>query len=307
MIDKDALRNIALAISSFKSDSQVLNLLSRAFAADQPQFGAVIVVDSLGSGAIERAIEENGWRVRYINSETNLGSAGNLDLRLRTAAEMGLEWCFAVNHDGEVTPAKVAELVAHAASGERIGAVYPQLIFERAGSRPDSPRTSFSTYGLIAKGSDHNGCLEVLWSSSNGALFRLDAIREGVTAWPQLWMGYEDLAIGWELHRRGWKQILCADVQVEDDYEFRPAHFLGRTVYLPTKPPWYTYYHVRNQLLIQRGTKGSALSRTSVATRFLVDIALILFARRQKATRLRLLFRGLADGLRGVSGKGPVP
>ncbi len=117
MIENGDLRDVALAISAFKSDSQVLNLLTRAFAAEQPQFGAVIVVDSLGSGRIERAVEENGWAVRYINSPTNLGSAGNLDLRLRTAAETGLKWCLAVNHDGEVTPAKAAKLVAHASSG----------------------------------------------------------------------------------------------------------------------------------------------------------------------------------------------
>ena len=38
-----------------------------------------------------------------------------------------------------------------------------------------------------------------------------------MSAWPELWMGYEDLAIGWELHQRGRTQLLCRDVKVEDN------------------------------------------------------------------------------------------
>jgi hypothetical protein len=120
-------------------------------------------------------------------------------------------------------------------------------------------------------------------------------------------MGYEDLAIGWELQRRGWVQLLCSDVEVIDDYEFSPVRVLGREVHLAVKPPWYSYYQARNLLLIARGTHGRAVSVASAVVRFVSDLTLILALRDRKFERLRLTIQGFADGLRGRSGKGPVP
>lgn len=309
--EAEPLAAVALAISAYRSDEQVIELLRKAFEPGQPRFAAVIVVDSLGTKNIAKAAERLGWPVTYINADRNLGSAGNLDLRLRTAAELGLEWCFTVNHDGEVDAKKVRRLLEHGRSRPKVGAVYPQLFFSSAGGRPDTPRRSFAPYTMIGRG-DHRSeeredCLKVVWSSSNAALYRLDAIREGVGAWPELWMGYEDLALGWELDRRGWAQLLCTDVNVTDNYEFAPVRILGREVHLATKPTWYAYYHLRNLLLIASGTGGKAASRLSILGRMLVDVALITLYRDHKRERLRLLLKGVIDGLRGVTGKGPVP
>ena len=135
----------------------------------------------------------------------------------------------------------------------------------------------------------------------------LDAIREGVTAWPQLWMGYEDLAIGWELQRRGWTQLLSHAVRVNDNYEFRPVRVFGRSVHIASKPSWYNYYQLRNLWLIADQTGGRAVTKANVFRRLFVDVGLILLYRDRKTERLQLLFRGLRDGLDGVSGKGPVP
>jgi GT2 family glycosyltransferase len=308
MTDTEPLAGVALAISAFRSDEPVLRLLRTAFEPGQPRFGAVIVVDSLGSGAIAQEVERQGWPVRYVNSETNLGSAGNLDLRLRTAAEMGLEWCLALNHDGEIDHGKVGRLLEHGRTRPRIGAVYPQMLFPRAGGRPDSPRRSFAPYTLIGRPTlSAETCIDVAWSSSNGALYNLEPIRDGVSAWPELWMGYEDLAIGWELRRGGWAQLLCTDVTVADDYEFRPARLFGRTLHLAEKPSWYAYYQSRNLLLIARRTNRSAIGWFGIFLRTFVDVGTILLFRNAKRDRLRLLGRGFADGLKGVTGKGPVP
>lgn len=301
----NGLDRVVLAISAFRSDESVINLLSRAFQPETTRFGAVIVVDSLGSGAIAQAIAANGWAARYVNAETNLGSAGNLDLRLTLAEETGLDWCLALNHDGELDPAKALRLLECGESGERVGAVYPTLRMTSAGGRLDRPRRSFSTFGILAGEEPRSATSEVSWSSSNGALYRLDAIREGANAWPQLWMGYEDLAIGWELRRRRWRQLLSADVVVDDNYEFRPVTILGTTVHIADKPVWYSYYQLRNLALIARGTGGDAIGWTSIARRGVMDFLLLVF-RRDRWKRAKLLARGLRDGMRGIGGIGDL-
>jgi len=301
-----SLDRVALAISAFHSDDAVIRLLGKTFTGDHPRFGAIIVVDSLGRGQIHDAAKSNRWDIHYINADRNLGSAGNLDLRLKTAAELGLDWCFAVNHDGEVEPEKVLELVHLGKSRPKVGAVYPQLVFSHAGGRLDSPRRSFSTFGLL-DGQGGSGTTEVAWSSSNCALYNLHPIREGVTAWPDLWMGYEDLAIGWELQRRGWTQLLSHAVKVTDSYEFKLVHPFGRKAHIADKPSWYSYYQLRNLWLIAVRSGGRAVTKASVLRRLIVDVGLILLYRDRKGERLRLLLRGLRDGMRGVGGKGPVP
>lgn len=311
MSDQEAaLARVALAISAYRSDDAAIRLLARAFANRKLQFGTVIVVDSLGSGRIEAAARSNGWILHYVNADRNLGSAGNLELRLKTAAELGLDWCLALNHDGDLDLSKVQRLVDHGRSRDRVGAVYPQLLLTSAGGRRDPPRRTFSPFGLLERGSalsKKETCVEVTWGSSNGALYRLDAIRSGVSAWPELWMGYEDLAIGWELQRNGWLQLLCTDVEVADNYEYAPINIAGRKIYLATKPSWYMYYQLRNLILVARGSSGKAIRWPSIVARGLIDVALILLFRDGKAERLKLLFRGVRDGLRGRSGRGPVP
>ena len=301
-----SLERVALAISAFHSDDAVIRLLGNVFTGDHPRFGAVIVVDSLGRGQIHDAAKSNRWDLHYINADHNLGSAGNLDLRLKTAAGLGFDWCFAVNHDGEVDEDKVLQLQQLGQSRPKVGAVYPQLVFSDAGGRLDSPRRSFSAYGLL-RGERDSGVTEVAWSSSNCALYNLEAIRGGVSAWPQLWMGYEDLAIGWELQSRGWSQLLSHDVKVIDTYEFRPVRLFGREVHIAAKPTWYNYYQLRNLWLIADGSGGRAVTKASVLRRLIVDVGLILIYRDRKVERLKLLLRGLRDGMRGITGKGPVP
>jgi hypothetical protein len=59
--------------------------------------------------------------------------------------------------------------------------------------------------------------------------------------------------------------------------------------------------------LIADQSRGRAVTRASVLRRLIVDVALILLYRDRKGERLRLLLKGLHDGMRGVTGKGPVP
>jgi GT2 family glycosyltransferase len=295
-------------LSAFRSDDAIIAHLERLFAGGPPPFGAVIVVDSLGSGRIRKAIEQNQWEVRYHDSKHNLGSAGNLDLRIRTAMELGFDWCLTVNHDGVVSTLAASEMLDVGEGDPRIGAVYPVLRMTSANNQLDRPRRSFLAYGFLQQSEQPAGdTIDVVWSSSNGALYRLAPFAEGASAWPQLWMGYEDLAIGWELHRQGWRQVLATKVIVEDNYELKAVRFLGKTMFLADKPSWYAYYQGRNLVALWKATKGKAVGTSALTLRLTADVLLAAAVHRNKRQRIALLFRGVRDGLAGRFGKGPVP
>lgn len=307
---EDSLACVALAISGYRSDDSVLALLRSVFAAGDSPFGTVIVVDSLGGGAISEAIAANGWPVTYINADRNLGSAGNLALRLETAAATGARWCYAVNHDGLVEPDQVRKLVAYGQSRPRVGAVYPTLVFSSGGNRVEKPRRSLTTVASFKSEPPRQeaACVEVAWSSSNCALYSLDAIREGLSVWADLWMGWEDLAYGWLLGKKGWLQLQCLDVLVVDSYEFHPVRLFGRTRYVASKPNWYAYYQMRNLILIARRSGGEACTRSELLRRVVAGVGgRLLLPRPGRLAWFGNFLKGIAAGMKGVTGKGPVP
>ena len=112
---------------------------------------------------------------------------------------------------------------------------------------------------------------------------------------------------GRHAERRCGVRVRVTDVKVTDSYEFRPVRLFGRKTHIAAKPSWYTYYQLRNLWLIASQSGGRAVTKTGVLRRLLVDVALILLYRDKKGERLQLLLQGLRDGMRGVSGKGPVP
>lgn len=301
---------VALAISAFCSDAAIIGLLQRLFAepATHALFDTVIVVDSLGSGAIAEAIAAQAWPVRYFNSERNLGSAGNLGCRLDLAAEAGVDWCYCLNHDGNIDPASIRYMLATALSRPQVGAVYPLL---HHGERPkpweDARRSFFPAPGQRSNERPAGGDAQALWSSSNGALYSLAPYRAGLRVWKDLWMGYEDLGYGMLLHAHGWVQLVCRDAALRNIFDYKTVTFLGRRFTLSDKPAWYAYYNIRNLILIQRRFPFSLRLSANTAAKALRDSFKIVLLENHKSRRLALLWTGVAHGLAGRSGKGTYP
>jgi GT2 family glycosyltransferase len=302
-MDAGALGRTVVAVSAFRSDAAVLALLERIFAEGGTRAAAVIVVDSLGDGGLARAIADRGWPVRYENAAVNLGSAGNLARRLQLASEVhGARWCFAVNHDGAFDRGMVEKLVGRGEQGKRVGAVFPRRVMTDRGNCVLRPhRHVFATPRF---GPDDSLPQEVAWDSSNGALYALQPIRQGLLPWADLWMGWEDLAFGWLLRRHGWTQLYSPDAEIHDNYEYARVSLFGRQLFITRKPAWYAYYVIRNLLLIIRRTDGGWAAWRFFATRLARELLFTLLFRSEKRRRLRLLWRGLTDGLSGVTGQG---
>ncbi|MER8766176.1 hypothetical protein [Mesorhizobium sp. M0968] len=302
------MKSVVLAISTFRTVEHVLTLLRSVFANDDTPFMAVVVVDSLGDGQLAAAIRENGWPVEYHNADRNLGSAGNLQKRLQMAADLGGRWCYAINHDGEVDLRAVQAMVEAGNAGERIGAVYPNRFRPHRGGSWEKPRRSGVPHLFSARLSSQLAVgEEVVWSSSNGALYSLQPQREGIEVWGDLWMSWEDLGYGLCLNQGKWRQIICADATFTDTYEYRKAKFLRKSIYIADKPTWYQYYHFRNLILIAKRAEGGLKLFISLVPMLMKDLVVILLYKSDPLTRLRLLFRGAFDGIRNISGKGPFP
>lgn len=301
--------NVAVAISAFRSDAAVVALLEAIFSEPHPEVGVVLVVDSLGTGGIARAIDANAWPVLYENSPSNLGSAGNLARRMALAHDAGTSWCLCLNHDASWSAQRLQAMLTTARTEERVGAVYPVLDHSPRQPPWEDGRRNFepSVRERLPARPAGVESREVLWSSSNGALYATAPFQEGLAPLAELWMGYEDLAYGIALSLRGWKQLMCREAVMANIFDYRRECLFGRVVYVPDKPAWYAYYDLRNLLLIHQLYGRAGVGLGSIFRKFLRSGLRILLLEDCKFDRLSCLLKGGVAGLRRKTGKWVKP
>ncbi len=300
MPSSDPLERVVLAVATFRAVDSVVALLEPL--AELP-FGQIVVVDSLADGRLEDLIRRRGWRVRYENASTNLGSAGNLARRLQTAASTSCQFAFAINHDGTVGPETIRSLVRVADQVPRpLGAIYPlRRYVHRGGSlRSASQGGAFHRSGAQPR----TKFTRTAWSSSNGALYALAPVRKAVLPEARLWMGWEDLGYGAALESGGYAQYVANQVVMDDPYEYVLKRIGPWQRYITQKPTWYQYYSVRNLILL---AQNEPRLRKVAFQKIAVELGMVALLRDQKLERLGLAARGLLDGALQRSGKWVKP
>lgn len=240
-----------VAISSFQSDAATFRLVSTLYAGDY-QFSSVVVVCSLGGHELVRQLQAAGYAdCHVLPFDANLGSAGNLYERFKAAEALGGDYMLALNHDAQINPHMFNALVSAARDGsQQMGAYYP-LRYTPGKQQHDLSgigRFPFRFRGAAEVPLD--ALVDVVWSSSNGALYALAPFRHGLCPDASLWMGWEDYLYGLQLHQAGFRQCIVSTASVTDDYEYKTVRHLGRTMTVSEKPVWYCYYGPRNLAII---------------------------------------------------------
>ena len=143
----------------------------------------------------------------------------------------------------------------------------------------------------------------MLWSSSNGALYSTAPVRKGVEVMSDLWMGYEDLAYGVDLYQQGWKQLVCRKAVLSKVFDYTKPTLPIKRVFIQDKPSWYSYYNMRNLVLINKRYGGNGVSLMMVFVKFVHSGARILLFESNRFYKLFLHFKGMIDGFAGRVGK----
>jgi GT2 family glycosyltransferase len=297
-----------LVISSFRNDREIASTLEAIQSLPQRLFDRILVVDSLGTGEIPALIERRCWQnVIYRSYDRNLGSAGNLAERLRLAAEAGADFAYALNHDGCVQPEVVLSLLKHVRSFEPIGALYPLSRLESVGAYNLTGSREVPLPAKLVHDKPTDKIIEAFWSSSNGALYAMAPVRSGLLPWSELWMGWEDLEYGWSLTDHGYRQAIACDALFDDSYEYARHDSLAGSYRVVNKPAWMTYYLIRNLILVTRRRRLSVRFVAVVILRMFLECVTIILFRPSKWVRLRILARGVIDGLQNRTGKWILP
>lgn len=300
---------IGVAISSFKSDDDAINLIQRILSESWPIDG-IIVVDSMGEGRISSFLSENNIpNTTYHNFDYNLGSAGNLHNRLELASQRDWDFVLALNHDALVTKSTLLAQIEHIALPQ-LGALYPlkffpeKAFYDYSGTKEVGPWRAFGPKEL-----PEEAIIPHIWSSSNGALYSLEPVRKGISPNKNLWFGWDDYLYGLDLRKSGYKQYVVTKAVCEDNYEFESMKLGPVTMKLSAKPAWYHYYRTRNLWWISIYLHPSPLRLCRILVRTVAESFSICLGweKHEKLLALKYQFTGLMHGIFNKTGKWKVP
>lgn len=295
--------HIGALIITFNPEPARLRAVAAAIA---PQVETVLVVDN-GSR------EDPGLNLTGLAAPLHLLSLGD-NYGIAAAQNIGIDWLrrqgmshvLMLDHDAVAAPGMVArlleELHAREAQGERVGAVGPLIHDPRRGApapffRVDDRRRIVR----IETPDPGEHSARVTFLIAAGVLLPL-AVLDDVGAMDEaLFIDYVDLEWSMRAVARGYTLYGHYGTTLDHRIGDEPIRLLGRT--MMNHPPLRHYYLVRNALALWRMPHPrwhwKVLDAVNLSAKCLIFSTL---APRRWA-HLRMILRGIADGLRGRYGR----
>ena len=237
----------------------------------------VVVVDNGGDAETRELLAklQGHWdRLSVLRLDENLGPAGGFAAGIQAALEGGATHVWVLDDDALAVPSCLENLVAFA-HDQGAELVFP-AIFDSTGTPSDFPG----------------------WS---GVLLDAEAVRRAGLPNRDLFWWIEDTEyLQWRLPRvHGVLAHRCPDAHIEHGGGPRRS----------PRPPWIFYYEVRNTLWYRIYVQDTSWRRRGSRIAYVLVAALTrtLLHEDRKLLKLRLIARGIVDGLRGRLGRTVVP
>lgn len=295
----DPFGHLAAVLVTFDRPESARATLERVLAQTRPP-DSVFVIDNHPEGRTASDLESVDGRVRSHVPGRNLGPAGGLRLGAHLACTAGADWILFVDDDDPpLLPSMIEELGTALEGAEDAGSIGG---IGACGARFLPHRARMQRL----RDDELVGVVEVDAIGGNQfPVYRAEALAQVGGPDADLFFGYEELMLGLDLQRAGWRLVESGDLHLR----LRSGLARGVLSQGPKTPrrgiSWREYYNTRNLVTVARrhGGRGAV---TAVALRSIVGSA----RRPGLGTRRSALAArstGLADGLRGKLGQTIAP
>lgn len=287
----------------------VPELFGRCMGACRPQVDELLIVDNGSSAAAVEALRAQAQALGCVllPLDTNLGIAAAQNRGIAWARERGASHVLLLDQDSVPAPDMVARLLqaleGATRAGQRVAAVGPRLVDRR--SRVSTPFVRIGVAGVrrLACGGGPGQTHETDFLVASGALIPLPVLDAVGLMEEGLFIDNVDLEWCFRARARGYALLGVCDAVLEHSVGDQVVHVAGRALY--RHGPLRQYYIMRNRIALYRrpyspwGWVVQDFLRMGVK---LVLFGLVFAPRREN---LRMMARGLIDGLRGRSGPFP--
>ena len=275
------------------------------------ELNQLIIVDNGSNIETRRLLEQEVLRrkssLTVIFNEKNLGVATALNQGFRWAIEQGFEQIFAFDQDSYPTTGMVTTLqkkFTEYADNNRLAVVAPVV-----GDRQINVHARFlrPKKGLFF---ERAACTEktltnISFSITSGSLYNLEAYQELGPFQDDFFIDYVDIEYCLRANQHGYKIIAVCDAYLEHRLGEREKRELFGRDHFPTfHSPLRWYYISRNRIPMLKKYAlcfPHWLSFEIISSSYI--LIRMLFFETEKKAKLRAIFLGTRDGLRGQMGK----
>ncbi len=206
----------------------------------------ILVLDNHSTDGSVPAIQQAFPQVKVISLEENLGYAGNNNVGIRAALEMGADWVFVLNEDTILAPDCLSQMIRVGESDPQIGILGP-LVYHY--DEPEVIQTAGGEFGRYWESlhlaqnepdqGQYNQPRPVDWISGCGILVRRAVIEQVGMIDERYFYYWEETEWCLRAGKKGWQIVNVPAAKmwhkgVQRDYRPKPS---------------VTYYATRNRLL----------------------------------------------------------
>jgi len=291
---------VATVIIAYRAD---LELLRRLIAAVQPQVGALWLINNGDVG--ELAALDVSHDLEIIQSEHNLGIGAAISHAIHLAKIAGYEFLLTLDQDSIPAPNMVDTLLTSHRELIKRGALV-------AGVGPKQVDRRSAHQSLFIAPITRSFPLRQYFTPSSGDVIEADhLITSGMLAplsiyavigapRADLFIDYVDIEWSLRARKHGMKLFVVGSAVLHHSIGDNYRHFMGKQV--PIHSPLRNYYLMRNGVFLQKLPTISLVWKISDALQLVKKFIFFGFFLPQRATRWRMMLRGIHDGLRGKLG-----
>lgn len=283
---------ISAVVVTYRPDARVLENVRRLSA----QITGIFVVDNGSGGDSARVVEAIGNLpgVQLIRNSANLGIASALNIGIRQALQGGAQWVAMFDQDSAVPVDFFKNLFrAYALCPEpqKVGMVTPRG-WSKTIAKVFHPGQPVWGYALDA--------------NSSGSVIKREVFDVAGFYDDGMFIDLVDMDFCLRIQKHGFKILKALTVVLEHELGSKQTvNFLGLKVSFHEHTYWRYYYMMRNRLLLHRRFFFVFPGWAVYDFGWFCYGSAKLFFENDRRRKLRALWKGLMDGLRGKSGRHP--
>lgn len=240
------MNKVGIVICSYNGCEDTVKCIESLQKQTMQDFDIFVVDNASTDGTTERLKQLSSPSVHILCMKENLGGAGGFGAGIDHVAGLGYEYIALMDNDIIVDEKAMEEMMSVLEGDESIGAVgakilwmhKPEVIFD-FGNVVDVKRyESHSPYRDIYDNERLPQLVTTDFVPATAGIFRSSAILEAGSMPIDNFIYYDDIELGWNMLRKGWKMVCCGTAKV----------WHKSSVFHRKKDNFGDYYFTRNKL-----------------------------------------------------------
>ena len=216
------MKKICVVICSYNGCEDTIKCIESLQRQTLQDFDIYVVDNASTDGTGDKIRQSFGEDVHILSMTENLGGAGGFGAGIAHAAGLGYEYIALMDNDIIVDEKAMELMMASLEADEGLGAVgakilwmhKPEVIFDFSNVIDVEHQKCHSPYRDIYDNERLQGLKETDFVPATAGIFRTEAILEAGSMPVDNFIYYDDIELGWNMLRKGWRMVCCGAAKV---------------------------------------------------------------------------------------------